>query len=50
MLGLYNFSADKLGALKLMAPKISDPANNFKIYGAFTFSGDKDQAKKILSR
>lgn len=48
LLELYSFSADKLAALKLMKPAISDPQNRFKIYSALTFSSDKEEAKKIL--
>lgn len=49
-LALFSFSDDKLSALGLMAPRIIDPENNFNIYRAFTFSDDKNKAKKILSR
>lgn len=48
ILELYGFSSGKLGALKLMAPRISDPRNNFKIIESFSFSSDKEQARKIL--
>ena len=48
VLGLYPFSKDKLNALRLMKPHIADPRNNFKIISAFTFDGDKTQAKAIL--
>jgi len=45
-----SFSSDKLKALDVMAPKVVDRQNAFKIYDAFTFSSDKDQARKILKR
>lgn len=48
LIGLYPFSADKLNALRILAPRIADRQNNFKIYEAFTFSRDKDEARKIL--
>lgn len=48
LLGLFSFSADKLKALRLMQPHIVDRQNNYKILGAFTFDGDKKQAKTIL--
>jgi len=48
VLGLFDFSSDKLKALELVKPHIVDPQNNFKIFGAFTFDADKKQAKKIL--
>lgn len=49
VIGLYAFSKDKLNALRVLAPRIADRQNNFKIYDAFTFSGDKEQARRILS-
>lgn len=50
VIGLYSFSADKIAALKAMAPAITDTQNRFKIYSAFTFDSDKDAARKILER
>lgn len=50
ILPLFSFSADKLRALELMAPRIVDRQNNFKVYNLFTFSGDKEKARRILSR
>ena len=50
VIGLFAFSADKLRALELTAPRIADRQNNFKIYEAFTFSADKEKARQILSR
>lgn len=44
------FSQDKLRALEVMAPRVVDRQNAFKIYDAFTFSSDKEQAQKILRR
>jgi len=44
------FSATKLGALDIGAPRIVDPENAFAVYDAFTFSGDKEQAREILRR
>ena len=35
-------------ALEKMAPRIADPQNKFKIYGAFDFDADKKKAKQIL--
>ena len=50
VLGLFDFSNDKLKALEIMAPQIVDTQNNYKIYGAFDFSSDKDKAKRILKK
>ena len=44
------FSATKQRTLELCAPRIVDPENAFTLYEAFTFSGDKEQAKQILKR
>ena len=44
------FSATKLRALELGAPRLVDPENAFTLYEAFTFSADKEQAKQILKR
>ena len=50
VIDLFTFSADKLRALELTAPRIVDKQNNFKIYSSFTFSTDKEKARQILSR
>ncbi len=48
LIKLYDFEADKLNALKLMAPRLTDRQNKFKIYKAFDFDSSRDEAKKIL--
>ncbi len=50
VLGAFSFGSGKLKALEIMAPQIVDPEHAFKIYGAFTFDGDKKKARKILRR
>ena len=50
LIDLLSFSATKLRALELGAPRIVDPENAFAIYDAFTFSADKEQARQILRR
>ena len=45
---LFDFEADKIAALKLMAPRLTDRQNKFKIYKAFDFDASRDEAKKIL--
>lgn len=49
ILALIPFSSDKLQALRSMAPRIADPENNFRIYGAFSFERDKEQARQLLN-
>lgn len=48
LLRSFSFGADKVTALRQLAPRIIDPQNNFQIYGAFTFSAEKEEAKEIL--
>lgn len=50
ILGQLAFSADKLHALELLAPRLLDRKNTFQLYEAFSFSADKDQAREILRR
>lgn len=50
LLGELAFSATKLRALDLLAPRLVDPENTFAVYESFTHSADKDQAKQILRR
>lgn len=50
VLPLFSFSQDKLRALELMAPRLVDRQNAFKIYNLFTFSADKEKARRILGR
>lgn len=49
LLGQFDFGADKLKALEILAPRLIDPANAFRIYQAFEFDADKQKAKHILS-
>ena len=44
------FSATKLRALELIAPRLLDPENSFAVYESFSYSADKEQAKQILRR
>jgi hypothetical protein len=46
----YTYSADKLEALKIAWPKVTDPQNKYKILDAFTFSTDKEEAAKIMNQ
>ncbi len=48
LMKLFDFEADKIAALKLMAPRLTDRQNKFKIYKAFDFDASRDEAKKIL--
>lgn len=50
VLPLFSFEADQLKALQIMAPRLVDRQNTFRIYGLFTFESGKQQARRILSR
>jgi Domain of unknown function (DUF4476)/Ricin-type beta-trefoil lectin domain len=50
LIELLSFSATKLKALELGAPRLVDPENAFTVYEAFTFSADKEQARQIMRR
>ena len=45
-----SFSSDRTAALALLAPRIVDPQNSFRIYDSFTFESEKEEARRILSR
>ncbi len=44
----FQFGEDKLKALRLMGGYIFDRENSFEILKSFTFSGEKEEAQKIL--
>jgi len=45
----FSFGKDRLQALELLAPRIVDRQNDFRLFEAFTFESDKAQARRILS-
>lgn len=48
LLGVFDFETDKLKALKVLAPRITDRQNKFKVYSAFEFDSSRDEARSIL--
>lgn len=50
VLGLFDFPADRLRAVRLMRSRILDTNNFFQLYGAFEFPRDKDELKRILGQ
>lgn len=48
LLGMFDFGSDKLKALQIVAPGLTDRQNKFKIYKAFTFDSERDEARRIL--
>ncbi|QRN98619.1 DUF4476 domain-containing protein [Archangium violaceum] len=45
----FNFSKDKLKALRLIRPHLLDMENSFKLYESFQYSNDKDELRRILA-
>ncbi len=48
VLPLFVHSKDRLKAMRLLRPRILDLENGYKLYGAFEFSNDKEELKRIL--
>jgi Domain of unknown function (DUF4476) len=48
ILPLYAYASERLAALQLLAPQLLDRANSFKLIPLFQYSGDRDNAQKIL--
>ena len=49
ILDSFSFSEDKLEALEITYPKVTDPQNNYTILDAFTYSMDKQKAESIMN-
>ena len=50
VLGQFDFGNNKLKALEILAPRLNDRENAFKIFQAFEFDADKKKAKAILEK
>jgi len=50
LVDLFSFSADQLKLVELVNPRIVDRQNAFKLYGHFTFDGDKKKVKTLLGK
>jgi hypothetical protein len=48
LLPLFAFSDDRVDAAVVLYPKVLDPENWFRVYGAFDFDGDKDEVRSRL--
>lgn len=48
LLEQFSFSNDKLEAVRILWPRVLDRDNAFQLYGAFSFSSDKEKLRKIL--
>ncbi len=47
---VFAFGSDRLRALEIVAPRLTDRANAFQLLGAFTFESEKAQARQIIER
>lgn len=50
LLNTFSFGEDKLEALEILYPRVTDPENAYNIPNAFTYSEDKQQATEIISK
>ena len=50
MIGVLTFSDDQLEALRIMYDKVVDSENGHSIINAFTYSSDKAEAERIISK
>ncbi len=50
VIDIMSFSDDKIEALSIMYPRVTDPENAHKIPNAFTYSDDKQKAEGIISQ
>jgi hypothetical protein len=48
LLPLFAFSDDRVEAAVVLYPKVLDPENWFRVYGAFDFDNDKDEVRSRL--
>lgn len=50
IVGKMSFEQDKLQTVELIAPRLLDRENGYKLYGAFDFQSSKDKVAEILKR
>ena len=50
LLEQFDFSQDKLSAVRVLNPRILDRDNLYQLYGSFEFSNDKAELQKILAQ
>lgn len=50
LVDLFSFSAEQVKVVELTHRRLVDPQNAFKLYGHFTFDGDKKKVKAILGK
>jgi hypothetical protein len=50
LLQRFTFSSDRLTAMRVLWPRVLDRENAYQLYGAFTFSNEKDELRKIIGQ
>jgi hypothetical protein len=50
LLGLFDFPADRLKAMRALRGRILDTNNTYQLYGSFEFPRDKEELKRILGQ
>lgn len=48
LIDTFNFTRTKLEAVRAALPVLTDPANGFELYDAFTFEADRQQLRTLL--
>ena len=48
IMSIFSFGDKKLAALRLMAPRITDPHHAYMIYDRLTFLSEKEEAARII--
>ena len=49
LISCFTYSQDKMEALRITYPKVTDPRNNYTILDSFTYSTDKEAAEAIMN-
>lgn len=50
LFGLFPFGSDRLRALELVLPRLTDRANAYQLIDAFTFDSEKTQTRQLIER
>ena len=50
LLPRFTFAEDRLNAMRVLWPRVLDRENAYQLYGAFSFSNEKDELRKIIGQ
>lgn len=50
IIDVFSFSSGKISAVKIVFPRVADKYNSYNLIGAFTFSTDKEELKKVIEK